>query len=68
MKIGGLAIKEEFGREETVNVDLTYKAQESGTKMRKMLCRFKHILGKVVTADEDWIFKSKDWPCLWTRK
>ncbi|MFC2035616.1 hypothetical protein ACFLUJ_05780 [Chloroflexota bacterium] len=68
MRTSGLAIKEEPGRQETTNIDLTYRVPEKGTKGVNMLGRIKNILGRVVTVDEEWIFKSRDWPYLWTKK
>lgn len=30
--------------------------------------RIKHFIEKIVVVDEEWVFKSKEWPYMWTKK
>jgi len=47
--------------------DVVRPRHENGTMVKSVLCKIKHLIGKVASVDEDWIFKSKDWPYLWTK-
>ena len=37
-------------------------------KSKGLFGRMKDLIGKVIAVDEEWIFKSKDWPYLWGKK
>ena len=43
------------------------RRHETGTKAVSVLGRVRHLVGKVVSVDEDWISKSKDWPYMWRK-
>ena len=60
----------EVGYDEAINIDLTHKVPESSTKApkHKIFSGIKHLIGKMVAIDEDWVLKSKNWPYLWTKK
>jgi hypothetical protein len=45
----------------------TAKALEK-VSIKHLLEKLKRAVSKVVTIDEDAIFKSKDWPYLWPKK
>ena len=49
------------------STDVAPRRHETGTKTGGMLGRLKCAIGRAVTVDEDWIFKSKDWPYLWRK-
>ena len=51
-----------------INMDAGSKRHANDTKARGLSGRMKHLIRKAVIVDEDWIFKSKDWPYLWDKK
>ena len=55
-------------QEGAVNTDADHRSHTIETKEKGIFCRVKNLIAKVVTVDEDWIFKSKDWPYLWNHK
>lgn len=67
MGIKGLPIVE-VGYQEAVNMGLTYKTPGKSKRARTLFGGVKHLIGKMVSIDEDWVLKSKDWPYLWTKK
>jgi hypothetical protein len=56
------------GQEGAVNTDAEKRGYANDTKAKGLFGRMKHLIGKAVTIDEDWIFKSKDWPYMWKHK
>jgi len=38
------------------------------TNERGVFSKTRHLIGKIVMIDNDWIFKSKDWPYMWPKK
>jgi hypothetical protein len=57
-----------MGQEETLNTNAERKGLANDTNAKGLLWRMKNLIGKVATVDEDWIFKSKDWPYMWKHK
>ena len=57
-----------MGQEGTVNTDAEGVGHANDTKAKGLFWRMKNLIGKVVAVDEEWIFKSKDWPYLWDHK
>jgi len=55
-------------QEGVVNTDAEKKGHANDTKAKGLFWRMKDLIGKAVIVDEDWIFKSKDWPYLWNHK
>jgi hypothetical protein len=51
-----------IGHEGTVNTEVQGRRIAGENKKRGLLKRAKYLIGKVVTIDEEWIFKSKEWP------
>ena len=49
-------------------MDAGSERHANDTKAKGRFGRIKHLIGKVVIVDEDWIFKSKDWPYMWNHK
>ena len=39
-----------------------------GISIRGSMARVRQAVSRVVTVDEDAIFKSKDWPHMWPKK
>ena len=68
MATNSKAMKVMGQEEEVVNMDAESIEHASDTKAKGLFGRMKHLIGKVVTVDEDWIYKSKDWPYLWDHK
>jgi len=56
------------GQEAVVNTNAEGVGHADDTKAKGLLWRMKHLIGKVITVDEDWMFKSRDWPYLWDHK
>ena len=59
---------EVVGKEGLVNTNAERIGQADVKKARGLFGRIKHLIGKVAVVDEDWMFKSKDWPYLWNHK
>jgi len=57
-----------IGGERAVGTDVDHRRHVGEIKKRGVWSRIKHLIGKVATVDEEWIFKSKDWPYMWTKK
>ena len=67
MSIKRLSITE-IGYDEAINIGLSRKTHRRSTKAHNIFGGVKQLIGKMVSVDEDWVFKSKDWPYLWTKK
>jgi len=57
-----------IGREGTVKQEIERGAYAGGEKARGLIGWVRNLVGRVVTVDEDWIMKSKDWPYMWKKK
>ena len=40
---------------------------KGGSTIKRLIGKLREMAGKAVSLDEDWIFKSKDWPYLWRK-
>lgn len=67
MSIKRLSITE-IGYDEAINIGLSSKAPRRNIKAHNILGGIKHLIGQIISVDEDWVMKSKDWPYLWTKK
>jgi len=56
------------GGERAAGNDIDLRRRTGEIKKKGVWGRIKHLIGKVATVDEEWIFKSKDWPYMWTKK
>jgi len=57
-----------MGRDGTINTDAGSRMNVGDTRRKGFLNKIKHFIGKVVAVDEDWIFKSNEWPYMWKKK
>ena len=57
-----------IGQEGAIDTGADQRSHVGETKEKGIFGRIKLLLGKVVTVEEDWILKSKDWPYLWNHK
>ena len=57
-----------IGREEVISPEVDLKRHISEKKGLGLIARVRNLIGRVVTVDEDWMLKSKDWPYMWKKK
>ena len=57
-----------IGREGPVKQEIDRGAYAGEEKARGIIGRVRNLVGRVVTVDEDWIMKSRDWPYMWKKK
>jgi hypothetical protein len=57
-----------IGREGPVNQEIERGAYTGREKTIGIIGRIKNLIGRVVTVEEDWMLKSKDWPYMWNKK
>jgi hypothetical protein len=56
-----------IGQEGPVNQEIERGAY-AGKKAKGVIGRIRNLVGRVVTVEEDWMLKSRDWPYMWKRK
>jgi hypothetical protein len=57
-----------IGREGPVNQEIERGAYVGGKKAMGVIGRIKNLVGRVITVEEDWMLKSRDWPYMWDKK
>jgi hypothetical protein len=57
-----------IGQEGPVNQEIERGAYAGRNKAKGVIGRIRNLVGRVVTVEEDWMLKSRDWPYMWKKK
>jgi len=57
-----------MGRDGKLNTGAGSRRHANYTKVKRLFGRMKDLVGKILIVDEDWIFKSNEWPYMWKKK